>query len=260
MNSTGVYYAIVKKLESLFQNYVQVFKHNIFTFIIIFKVDYNKINFMSLKSLLNFFQPQDKIFYSLFEQVTTTLTQMGATFHEAIHETDYQKRVSLLKSLEDLEHKNDEVTHQIFIELGRNFITPFDREDIHYLATSLDDVADYIWGAAKRIVNYNMVDIDDSTRGFASVIHNSISELHKGVIELRGMKNMRAITEACVRINSFENEADDLLDSSMVALFSTEMDPIEVIKKKDLYQMLEIVTDKCEDAANVIESIIIKYA
>jgi len=128
------------------------------------------------------------------------------------------------------------------------------------LATSLDDVADYIWGAAKRIVNYNMVDIDDSTRGFATVIHNSISELHKGVIELRGMKNMRAITEACVRINSFENEADDLLDSSMVALFSTEMDPIEVIKKKDLYQMLEIVTDKCEDAANVIESIIIKYA
>jgi uncharacterized protein Yka (UPF0111/DUF47 family) len=74
------------------------------------------------------------------------------------------------------------------------------------------------------------------------------------------MKNMRAITEACVRINSFENEADDLLDSSMVALFSSEMDPIEVIKKKDLYQMLEIVTDKCEDAANVIESIIIKYA
>jgi uncharacterized protein Yka (UPF0111/DUF47 family) len=71
---------------------------------------------------------------------------------------------------------------------------------------------------------------------------------------------MRAITEACVRINSFENEADDLLDSSMVALFGTEKDPIEVIKKKDLYQMLEIVTDKCEDAANVIESIIIKYA
>jgi hypothetical protein len=150
MNSTGVYYAIVKKLESLFQNYVQVFKHNIFTFIIIFKVDYNKINFMSLKSLLNFFQPQDKIFYSLFEQVTTTLAQMGVTFHEAIHETDYQKRVSLLKSLEDLEHKNDEVTHQIFIELGRNFITPFDREDIHYLATSLDDVADYIQSHVDR--------------------------------------------------------------------------------------------------------------
>jgi len=188
------------------------------------------------------------------------LSQMGATFHEAIHETDYQKRVALLKSLEDLEHKNDEVTHQIFIELGRNFITPFDREDIHYLATSLDDIADYIWGAAKRIVNYNMVDIDASTKGFATVIHNSINELNKGIKELRGMKNMRAITEACVRINSFENEADDLLDSSMVALFGTEKDPIEVIKKKDLYQMLEIVTDKCEDAANVIESIIIKYA
>lgn len=215
---------------------------------------------MNLNTILKIFLPKDRVFYQLFESVAEELVKMGAKLKEVVSEPDFEQRAKLIKEIEDMEHVNDDYTHKIFTELGKNFITPFDREDIHYLATSLDDVADYIWGAAKRIVNYNMVDIDASTKSFSSVIHNSISELHKGVKELRGMKNMRAITEACVRINSFENEADDLLDSSMVALFSTETDPIEVIKKKDLYQMLEIVTDKCEDAANVIESIIIKYA
>lgn len=215
---------------------------------------------MSLSTILKFFQPKDKIFYSLFEQVTETLNEMGTIFHQALHESDFTKREELLKKLEELEHKNDETTHTIFIELGRNFITPFDREDIHYLATSLDDIADYIWGAAKRIVNYNMVDIDDSTKGFSVIINKSITELHKCIVELRGMKKIRSITESCIKINSYENEGDDLLDSSMVQLFNAEKDPIVVIKKKDLYQMLEIVTDKCEDAANVIESIIVKYA
>jgi len=215
---------------------------------------------MGLNSIMKIFLPKDRVFFQLFEEVAEHVYEMGGKLKEMVNEPDADIRANILAQIENLEHKNDDLTHNIFTELGRNFITPFDREDIHYLATSLDDVADYIWGAAKRIVNYNMVDIDASTKSFSSVIHSSISELHKGVKELRGMKNMRAITEACVRINSFENEADDLLDSSMVALFSTETDPIEVIKKKDLYQMLEIVTDKCEDAANVIESIIIKYA
>ncbi len=108
---------------------------------------------MSFDSLLKFFLPKDRVFYTLFEEVSTTLVQMGDAFKRALHRSpDFSKRDSMLKALEDLEHKNDEITHRIFIELGRNFITPLDREDIHHLATSLDDIADYIWGAAKRIV------------------------------------------------------------------------------------------------------------
>ena len=94
----------------------------------------------------------------------------------------------------------------------------------------------------------------------AGVIMRSIKALNKAVKELRDMKDLRSITESCVLINSLENEGDDLLDKAMVQLFSSAVDPVELIKKKDLYEMLEIVTDKCEDAANVIESIIIKYA
>src|SRR4051812_19057343 len=113
---------------------------------------------MGFDSVLKFFLPKDRIFYSLFEEVSTNLVQMGGIFKAALQEQDLNKRDEMLRSLEVWEHKNDETTHQIFIELGRNFITPFDREDIHYLATSLDDIADYTWGAAKRVVNFQIND------------------------------------------------------------------------------------------------------
>ena len=206
------------------------------------------------------FMPKDRVFYGLFEEVASVLAEMTKVFTAAIEEKDHLKRDALLKTLEDLEHKNDEITHKIFIELGRNFITPFDREDIHALATSLDDIADFIWASAKRITNYSIHDGDEITKGFANVITRSIQALNKAVRELRNMKDLRSITESCVLINSLENEGDELLDTAMMHLFSANIEPVELIKKKDLYEMLEIVTDKCEDAANVIESIIIKYS
>jgi len=216
---------------------------------------------MSFASVIKLFLPKDRVFYGLFEEVTLTLKEMGETFVIATKETDIDKKEALLKKLETLEHKNDTTTHKIFIELGRNFITPFDREDIHYLATSLDDIADYIWGAAKRIKNYQLHEVGDTVlTEFGDIIVKSIHALHSSVHELRSMKNLRAITDACVLINSLENDGDDLLDKSMLELFNSQLSAVEIIKKKDLYQMLETVTDKCEDAANAIESIIIKYA
>ena len=215
---------------------------------------------MGLGSFVKIFLPKDKVFYSLFEEVVNNLKNMSGSFIKAMDEQDANKRIEILKSLEEWEQKNDIVTHKIFVELGSNFITPFDREDIHYLTTALDDIADYIWGSAKRMINYNIDEIDDVTKEFASIIDKAVNSLHTGIYELRNMKNLRAVTEVCVNVNSLENEGDDLLDKGMVALFSSNVEPVELIKKKDLYQMLELVTDKCEDAANVIESIIIKYA
>jgi uncharacterized protein len=215
---------------------------------------------MSFDSVLKFFLPRDRVFYSLFEEVSTTLVQMGDTFKKALQETDLTTRDSILRTLEDYEHKNDETTHRIFIELGRNFITPLDREDIHYLATSLDDIADYIWGAGKRIVNYQIDDQYNTLPAFAEIISKSIGAINISIYALRNMKDLRAITAACVLVNSLENDADDLLDSTLLKLFSSNVSAIELIKQKDIYQMLETVTDKCEDAANVVESIIIKYS
>ncbi len=213
-----------------------------------------------LNSFLKIFMPKNKVFYELFEKVAGNVEQMGSILKDVVAEPDFDKRASLITKLEDLEHANDELTHNLFTELGRNFITPFDREDIHYLATSLDDIADYIYAAGKKINFYRVNPNDTGMQKFAELIEQGAQQVRIAVTELRDMKNMRSITEALVKINSIENQADDIFDFSIEKLFATEDDAKEVIKKREIYQVMEIVTDKCEDASNVIESIIIKYA
>ncbi len=204
--------------------------------------------------------PKDRVFYSLFEEVADTVSKMGKLLKAVVKEPDYDKRAILTSQIEDLEHINDDLTHQIFTELGRNFITPFDREDIHYLATSLDDICDYIFGTAKKLNFYKVNPSDQGIQKMAELIEQSSEQISLAVRELRNMRDMRKITEALVKVNSIENQADDIFDMSIDRLFETEPDAKEVIKKREIYQVMEIVTDKCEDAANVIESIIIKYA
>lgn len=213
-----------------------------------------------LNSFLKIFMPKNRVFYELFEKVANNVEIMGSVLKDVVAEPDFDKRAALITKLEDLEHANDELTHNLFTELGRNFITPFDREDIHYLATSLDDIADYIYAAGKKINFYRVNPNDTGMQKFAELIEQGVSQVKIAVVELRDMKNMRNITEALVKINSIENQADDVFDFSIEKLFATEPDAKEVIKKREIYQVMEIVTDKCEDASNVIESIIIKYA
>jgi uncharacterized protein len=215
---------------------------------------------MALNNFLKIFMPKNKIFYELFEKAADNVAKMGSLLRNVVGESDFDKRGSLIVKIEDLEHANDEITHNIFTELGRNFITPFDREDIHYLATSLDDVADYIYAAAKKINFYKINPNDPGLHKFSELIEEGAMQVKIAVGELRNMKNMRNLTEALVKINSIENQGDDILDFSIDRLFNTEPDAKEVIKKRDIYQVMEIVTDKCEDVSNVIESIIIKYA
>ena len=215
---------------------------------------------MALQSFLKIFMPKNRIFYELFEKVANNVEKMGSILKAVVAEPDFDKRAALIIQLEDLEHANDELTHNLFTELGRNFITPFDREDIHYLATSLDDIADYIYAAGKKINFYRVNPNDTGMQKFAELIEQGSAQVKIAVVELRDMKNMRSITEALVKINSIENQADDVFDFSIEKLFATEDDAKEVIKKREIYQVMEIVTDKCEDASNVIESIIIKYA
>ena len=211
-------------------------------------------------SLTKFFSPKDKLFYGLFEEVASNGHNMAEKLGAIVLETDYQKRSTMIRPIEDLEHANDELTHKIYTELGRNFITPFDREDIHHLATALDDIADYIYASAKKIKLYHVNPTDDGILKLSELIILSTQEVKNAVFELRDMKNIRKITDSLVRINSLENQADDISDMFIERLFSMEPDAKEIIKKREIYQVLEDVTDKCEDAANVIESIIIKYS
>ncbi len=213
-----------------------------------------------ISSFMKFFLPKDRIFYQLFEEVAVTSLEMSVLLKKMVNEREFEKRAEIVRQIEDLEHKNDDLTHKIFTELSRNFITPFDREDIHYLASAMDDVADYIFATAKKINFYRVDPQHESFTKMADLIMQGCENIKIAVMGLKDMKNMRQITDALVRINSIENQADDVFDHSIERLFATENDAKEVIKKREIYQVMEIATDKCEDAANVIESIIVKYA
>ncbi len=215
---------------------------------------------MGVNSILKIFLPKDRVFYSLFEQIANKAEEMGIKLKEIVSESDFDKRASLITQLEDLEHDNDALTHNVFTELGKNFITPFDREDIHALANALDDICDYIYASGKKINFYKVNPNDPGIQKMADIILEAVIAVKNALLELRNMKNMRNITDALVKVNSLENQADDIFDLSIEKLFDTEPDAKEVIKKREIYQVMEVVTDKCEDAANVIESIVVKYA
>jgi uncharacterized protein Yka (UPF0111/DUF47 family) len=215
---------------------------------------------MALNNIMKIFMPKDRIFYSLFEDIADGVTKMGKLLKNMVTEPDVDKRAAVVSLLEDQEHVNDDLTHKVFTELGRNFITPFDREDIHYLASSLDDICDYIYSTAKKINLYKVNPNDTGIQKLADLIVESSVQIGLAVRELRNMREMRKITDALVKINSIENQADDVFDMSIDRLFENEPDAKEVIKKREIYQAMETVTDKCEDAANVIETIIVKYA
>jgi hypothetical protein len=211
--------------------------------------------------LLRFFLPKDRIFFTLFENVSENLEKLSNLLVKVVHEPDYGQRTILIKEMEDLEHANDDLTHNIFIELGKNFITPFDREDIHSLASALDDIADYIYASGKKI-NFYRIDptTDQGIKKSANEIKDAVKSVKQAVLELRNLKNTQKIVECVIKINSAENVADEIFDMCIEKLFDSDVDAKELIKKRELYQVLENVTDKCEDAGNVIESIVVKYA
>ena len=213
-----------------------------------------------MNSIFSFFTPKDKKFQPLFEQAGTNVVRISEALLIAVTTNDLEKRKEAIKEVERLEHVGDDITHTIFIELSKNFITPFDREDIHTLASALDDIADDIHAVAKKIIFYRVNPNDSGIQKMAELIEQGTIHIQSAVQELRNMKNLRKITEALVRVNDIENQADDIFDLSIEKLFNQENDFKEVIKRREIYQVLELATDKCEDAANVIESIIVKYA
>lgn len=211
---------------------------------------------MGIGNIFKAFQPKDKVFFVLFEKVAANLVEMSEHFHNGIKNFDVNDE-SLLKKIHDFEHQNDDLTHQIYVELGKNFITPFDREDIHSLATSLDDIADYIYASTRYIFLFKSPETS-AYEEFSLLINKACIEIQNAIINLKDFKDLEAVKESCIKINSIENIADDVQSAALIKLFETN-DPITIIKVQQVLNYLEEVTDKSEDVANVLNSIIIKY-
>ncbi|WP_018676165.1 DUF47 domain-containing protein [Riemerella columbina] len=212
---------------------------------------------MGIGNIFKAFQPKDKVFFALFEKMANTLVDMSKTFHEGIKNFDANDD-EFLKKISDFEHQNDDMTHQIYVELGKNFITPFDREDIHHLASGLDDIADYIYASSKYILLYKSPE-NQAFEELALLIHKACLQIQVAIENLKEFKNPAAVKEASIKINSIENIADDVHSNAMTKLFETT-DAINVIKVSKVLDYLEEVTDKAEDVADILNNIIIKYA
>jgi uncharacterized protein len=199
--------------------------------------------------------PRETKFFRMFRDVSENLTEGARLLHDILKNPD--GLAERINRLQEIEHRGDEMTHDIIRMLNQTFITPFDREDIHALTSSLDDVLDYVNSAATRMKLYGITAPPPAAAILAGLIVNQSVELSKAVSLL---EEHQRVLDHCVVVNQLENEADRVSRKAIAELFEYEKDPIQLIKIKELYEVLETATDKAEDAANVLEAVVLKSA
>lgn len=198
--------------------------------------------------------PKDEKFFEFFHQQSVILGQAAQLLLSGL-EGGYEGMSHVAKRMEALERSGDEVMHRLFDRLRQTFITPFDPEDIQSLATALDDVLDTMEDATFRIVAYRIDPIPQPAVELGKMIANSCGALGKA---LQALQAKESVMDACIEVNRIEEEADAVERTMLATLFSSNTDPITVIKLKELYELLESATDRCEDVADVIQNISVK--
>jgi predicted phosphate transport protein (TIGR00153 family) len=201
--------------------------------------------------------PKEESFFDMFEQQAARLVTASGVLVEATGR--FETLAENAKRLERLEHDADQLTHELMEKLNRTFITPLDREDIHRLAADLDDVMDLMEAVTERFILFKIQQILPQAQEIAKVIQQQTEEINRMLPQLRRMRR-DSIMPHCVEINRLENVGDRLLRDSFATLFGGSYDPLTVIKWRELYELLEQATDKCEDVANTIEGIVLKNA
>lgn len=213
---------------------------------------------MNLNNILQFLVPKDKKFFPLFEQASQNLTLLAETLHEAVNAPKEEREVSF-KKIEELEVVIEEITQKTHLELSKNFITPFDREDIHALIKAIDNVADYMNSATSKMRLYQVEKITKSIRKLTEINLESCQLIAAGIQELKVM-NHKAIKETCKKINKLESKADSVFDKAVADIFENELDAKNIIKYKEVLSALESAAVKCKSVANVMEQISVKHS
>jgi predicted phosphate transport protein (TIGR00153 family) len=202
--------------------------------------------------------PREKKFFAFFEQGTQNAVKIAQQLKDMVYIWENVKeRVWVIN---DLEHQGDAITHQIFEQLHRSVITPFDREDIALLAHSLDDVTDFIHAAADAMLLYKVERPTNRARELVDVIVQAVAEVESAVSEMHDRIGRKQLLKRCVEINRLENIGDNVFRSAMAELFDDSTDIAGLIKWREIYKHMESVIDRCEDIANILEGVAIKYA
>lgn len=214
---------------------------------------------MTLNNIFQFFVPKDKKFFPLFEQATHNLILLAEAVNEVVNAPKDQ-REEYFKKIEELEATLEEITHKTHLELSSNFITPFDREDIYSLVKAIDNVADYMHGAASRMRLYQVDKITKSIRKLTEINLEACQLIGTAVRELKNFKNLGAVNKACIKISKLEGKADVIFDKAVADIFENETDVKNIIKYKEVLSALETASDKCKGVANVLEQISVKHS
>jgi len=214
---------------------------------------------MRLDRMIQALLPHDEKFFMLFDKLSNTIVEASDTLR-TLPSLPKNEREIIVKKIQEIEHKADSITHEIYTELNSTFVTPFDREDIHKLASALDDVVDLIDGSANRFYLYKIKKNSADIQRLTEIIYQSAIEIQRGVLLISDTRRAEELQKILHKINQYENDADTIFDQSIAELFDREDDAIELIKTKEVLVTLETATDKCEDVANVLESIMIKNA
>jgi predicted phosphate transport protein (TIGR00153 family) len=205
-------------------------------------------------ALLNFL-PREEQYFDLFLQMTVYISDAARELKEMLVDKNHDY-AEYAKRIKGMEHACDELTHSISTRLNKSFITPFDREDIYLMSAALDDIVDLIDDAATAIIIFDVKEIKDYAVDLANVIGGMAEQLREIVSTLQKPKN---ITQRLVEIHRLENQGDDIFHAAIKELFREENDPLTVLKWKEVYEKLEAAIDRCENVANIIESVIIKH-
>jgi len=201
--------------------------------------------------------PQDRVFFNLLEHQADVVSEGADALLELVRDfTDVSEK---RRHLKDIEHKGDNLAHEIYERLNKTFVTPIDNDDISRLASVLDDILDYIEACAYRLYSYEIKAVPPLMIRMAETIQTSVREVNAAVKGLKTLRQSDGIMAHCIEVNRLENVADDLTHEAVAKLFK-EVEILDLIKLKEIYEYLEIATDKCEDAADVIRDIVIKNA
>jgi predicted phosphate transport protein (TIGR00153 family) len=208
-----------------------------------------------MPGLFSFVLPKEQTFFQAFVELAENINSGAKAVCEMLE--NYTDPSIQAENIKTLEHKGDTLTHNLMTRLNQTFITPFDREDIHELSSKIDDILDLIDAAASRLVIYRIERIRPGVADLARILEQATQEV---VAAVRVLEKQDSALNHCIEINRLENEGDRLCRALIARLFEEEKDPVQIIKWKEIIEVLETAIDKCEDVANVIESVVLKSA
>lgn len=214
---------------------------------------------MSINRILQFLVPKDRKFFPLIHEFAEILVDMASTLHDAVN-VKSNKRDEFFDKLAKLDDKSEKLAHRINLELSKNFLTPFDREDIYALVNKMSDVADYIDASAQRMRLYQVDRVKKPIRRITAANLEACENIQKAIFALEGFKDLKTVLKCCERINKLENKVDNIYDKEIFQIFDEYEDVKEIIKYKEVFSALENTSDKCKFVADVLESVSVKHS